>query len=482
MNDALALCVCVRVPDYALAVTVRGDDSTDALLLADRYDRGHVIALNDAARSYGARAGQTLTQAAAAVPHARIVVYDPVHARAVWHDMLDALDAVTPLIEDADGGTAFLDMRGIAGDLERHATNIHVALERFALPLRIGAAANRFAAYAATWLGALRAIAPGEEAARLAPLPLEVLELDPNARARLHVLGIETLGELAKLPHGPFVRRFGREAARWHEWARGIDRRALCPRGHEIAIEATMFGEGHAEDEASVIFALRILLARICSDLERCGRRAGSLQLDVELDNGETTAFDVPLAAPTAQERGMLDVLRAKLENVTFNAPLVGLRLRVARLEEGGEPQPLIRSDDIDRENVAVVLARLEAMLGRPVRRARTRHAHPVEERYTYEPFGIPPRDRDGAARPPVRVVPQLRLLTVTPVDVRVRRGEPLSVNGRTVVRCAGPWRIEEGWFATPVTRDEYDVVLQDGEICRIYRQGTHWYLRGFYD
>jgi protein ImuB len=482
MKATLATLLCVRVPDYPLAVTARESRDGDAVLIADRYDRGRVIALSDGARAYGARAGQTITQAAAAASHARVLVYDAAHARALWHDALDALDAVTPLIEDAGEGTAFLDMHGIAGDFTRYDTNIRAALERFGFPLRIGAAVNRFSAYAASWLGPSVAIEPGDEAARIAPLPLDALALDPNAQARLHLLGVNTLGELARLPHGPFVRRFGRDAARWHEWARGIDRTALRPRGHALTIEASIFGEGHAEDEASVIFALRVLLARVCSDLERCGRRASELQLDVELDSGETVSFAVQLAASTAQERGMLDVLRAKLEDVTFPAPLVGLRLRVARLEEGGESLALIRTDDIDRENVAVVLARLEAMLGEPVRRARTRSAHPVEERFTYEPFAVPPHDAEGTVLPPTRVVPQLRLLAVREVDVSVRRGEPAKVDGRTVVRCAGPWRIDEGWFGTPVVRDEYDVVLDGGEICRIYRQGNHWYLRGSYD
>jgi hypothetical protein len=30
--------------------------------------------------------------------------------------------------------------------------------------------------------------------------------------------------------------------------------------------------------------------------------------------------------------------------------------------------------------------------------------------------------------------------------------------------------------------RDEYDVVLEDGTFARIYRQNTHWYMRGVYE
>jgi hypothetical protein len=264
-----------------------------------------------------------------------------------------------------------------------------------------------------------------------------------------------------------------------------------------------MFGEGRADDEAQVIFALRVLLSRICSDLERCGKRAGSLQLDVELEDAATRCFDVPLASPTIRERDMLDVVRAKLDGVRFEAPIVGLRLRAVRLEEGGEKVALFADGDFDPQAIAVAISRLEAMLGEPVRRARTRSAHVLEERFSYHPFRAShvgdPESLTGnpalrASAPPngqaagAPLVPQLRLLAVTEIDVRVRNGEPAAVGldakpPRAVVECSGPWRVEIGWFSDAyVVRDEYDVLLDDGELYRIYRQGTQWYLRGNYD
>jgi protein ImuB len=483
--------ICLRIPDYPLAVALGGGRVSDdvPLLVADRFDRGHVIALDDRARECGARAGQTVTQAAAVAPNARVAVHDPVRAQLVWDEVLDALDAVTPLIDDVREGVAFLDMRGVAGTFADWSMQIHAVLARFELPLRTGAGPNRFCAYAASWIADAMEIGVGEEASRLAPLPLEVLNLDPHANERLRLLGVSTLGELARLPHGPFVRRFGRAAAQWHEWARGIDSTPFIPRSHAVTIEASMFGEGSAESEEAVLFAMRVLLSRICDDLERCGKRASALDLEIELENGHREHLEILLAAPTANDRAMLDVVRAKMEGLVFDAPLCGLRLRALRLEEGGEALPLVRNDDIDVQNVAVVLARLEALLGEPVRRARTRAAHSVEERFIYEPFAVPKlreaysplvhrsgQDDTGA------LVPQLRLLDVTEIDVKIARGEPSVVNGHAVIECAGPWRIEEGWFAASVTRDEYDVVLDDGSARRIYRQGNHWYLRGSYD
>ncbi|HYL26784.1 MAG TPA: hypothetical protein VEW74_03055 [Candidatus Nitrosotalea sp.] len=425
---------------------------------------------------------------------------------ALWEEMLDALDAVSPLVDDARPGLAFLDLHGIAGDARAQIAWTHEVLARFESTVRVGAGSNKIASAAAAYLGDGTICEPGTERALLAPLPLTLLEIDPEIVERLRLLGIEQLRDLARLPHGPFVRRFGRAAASWHELARGIDRRPFVPRAQAVAIEASIFGEGRASDETQVFFALRVLLARICADLERCGRRAGSLRLWIELEDADDCDFFVPLATPTAHERTIFEMLRAKLEGATFPAAIVGLRVQALNLEEGGEEQTLFGADDLDPQRVAVTIARLEAALGSGVTRARTRDAHRLEERFAYEPFALTPRKlngdavilSEGATRRVTpsevegrRIVPQLRLLEVREVPVRLRGGEPAMVDRQAVRQCTGPWRIAERPYelvlsgiegAAPVIRDEYDVVLEDGTFARIYHQGAHWYLRGVYE
>jgi protein ImuB len=49
----------------------------------------------------------------------------------------------------------------------------------------------------------------------------------------------------------------------------------------------------------------------------------------------------------------------------------------------------------------------------------------------------------------------------------------------------AGPWRGSgEWWDHQAWARDEWDVVLGDGVLCRLVRDrlAGHWYLDGFYD
>ncbi len=345
-------------------------------------------------------------------------------------------------------------------------------------------ASNKIAARAAAYVAGDGFCEPGTERELLAPLPLSLLGIDPVTIERLRLLGIERIGDLARLPHGPFVRRFGATvAAEWHELACGIDRSPFVPRSHAVAIEASIFGEGHAADEAAVFFALRMLLARICTDLERCGKRAGALRLAIELEDAGTSGFDVPLATPTAEERTMFEMIRAKLEGATFPAAIVGVRVQALQLEEGGEAQALFCADDFDPQRVAVTIARLEAVLEEGIARAKTREAHLLEERFVYEPFTPPERAMFAQAPARSELVPQLRLLEVREVPVQVRGGEPAVVDRRAVLECVGPWRIaERSFMPSPVARDEYDVVLEDGTFARIYRQGAHWYLRGVYE
>jgi protein ImuB len=400
-----------------------------------------------------------------------------------WEEMLDLLDAVSPLIDDVRPGLAFLDMHGIVGDPRAWIDQTRATLAAFGSTRRLGAGSNKIAARAAAYVADGGICEPGAEGELLAPLPLKLLDIEPATIERLTLLGIERLGDLAALPHGPFVRRFGVKATHWHDLARGIDRRPFVPRARAIAIEASIFGEGRAVDEAQVFFALRLLLARVCADLERGGKRAGALHLALELEDAQACTFDVPLATPTAHERTMFDIMRAKLEGATFDSAVVGVCVQARRLEEGGEAQALFGADDFDPQRVAVTIARLEAALGEDVVRATTREAHLLEERFTYQPFELPAKAMLRTAPAPCELVPQLRLLEVREVAVELRAGEPATVDRQTVVRCVGPWRIAERAFApAPVTRDEYDVVLSDGTFARIYRQGSQWYLRGVYE
>ena len=424
----------------------------------------------------------TVLQAQAVLYEAVTLVTDPTARRERWDAMLDALDAVSPLIEDAGEGCAFCEMRGSVGEAEDWMRSAREALSGFGMPLGLGVGPNRFVARIAA--RRRRRCPAGEEAAFVAPMPLRVLGIEPQIEERMQMLGIRTLGELAALPHGPFVRRFGPDAARWHALARGIDEAPLVPRPHRIRIERTIFGEGSAASEEAVLFALRALVARVVDDLVVLGKRAAELVLTLECEDGETPQIHVRIAHPTAREAMLFDLIRARLEGLRLQTPVEGLRLGTLRLEDGGVPLGLFTGDDPDAEAVELALARLDAAFGEgAVLRARVVDGHRPETCVAYERFADIP-----AARPPAgahSAVMQLRTFAPREIDVIVRAGAPRFVGTptQTVLDFAGPWRVEEAWWSpAPLIRDDYDVMLEDGAIYRIARRDGRWFALGVYD
>jgi protein ImuB len=507
--------VCVWVPAFRLAVArlTCAVDLDAPLILADRVERGRVVDCTLTAAALGVRPGMTLMQAQAVATEARTIIDDPAADARVWYEVLDALDAVSPIVEDAGMGRAFLEMHGIAGDPAAWLAAVRNALRQAQLcprgrgdnegnlPLRVGLGPNRFVAHAAASCGD-GVVCDRDPAAFLAPLPLDLLShddtgaMDDRIRERLRLLGVTTLGGLAALPHGPFVRRFGTEAAVWHDFARGIDDRPLKPRARALRVDRALYGEGEASSEEQVLFALRTLVGWVVDDLCAAGKRAGRLVLQLDCEDGETRALTTRVAQPTAVPRALFELLRARLEGIVLNAPVVGLRLVAEELASGGVALSLFAASDPDPDAIGVVLARLDAALGEgKALRARVCEGPRIERRYMFEPFTVealatsgPQPDLPGLAAAAATL--QLRIVTPRPIEVRVIDGAPRFAGSppQQVVDVAGPWRVEESWWAaatgegSSLVRDEYDLYLDDGALLRIAREGDAWNVRGIYD
>jgi protein ImuB len=489
--------VCVWIPAFRLAVARlhQAADLDAPVIVADTLERGRVVDCSRPAAALGVRPGMTLVQAQAVAHEASTVVDDPVRDAAVWHDVLDALDAASPLVQDDGWGRALLEMQGIEGSAGGWLDAVRGALAGFDLPVCLGLGPNPFVAHAAATLGT--GVCTGDPAAFVAPLSLELLDCGADVCERLRLLGITTLGELAALPHGPFVRRFGPEAATWHDRARGIDPRPLRPRPRELRVDRRLYGEGEATSEEAVLFALRTLVGTVVDDLGSAGKRAGRLVLALECENGDVRELTARVAQPTALPATLFELLRARLEGITLDAPVIGLRLTAEGLESGGVPIALFAAGDPDPDALGIVLARLEAALGEGrALRPQVADAARDERRATMEPFALEPlmtKTWSAVVTPaplPATATLQLRTVVPQPVAVRVIGGRPQFVGTpeALVLDCAGPWRIDEGWWGAVtgssecVVRDEYDVLLDDGSLVRLAREPGGWYVRGVYD
>jgi protein ImuB len=93
----------------------------------------------------------------------------------------------------------------------------------------------------------------------------------------------------------------------------------------------------------------------------------------------------------------------------------------------------------------------------------------------------------EGRVRGGPKILAMCRMRPPRPVEVTLAAGIPAHLRaaglaGR-IVAGAGPWRISGDWWTdASFARDEWDVELADGTLCRLARDGRGWRLEAIYD
>src|ERR1051325_4598985 len=200
-------CETARQPELAsLPVALVGPDDTR-----------RVWQVSPLARHAGGKPGMTVSQAIGLCPALKLCEPDPVHYDAQFSPLPAALGQVSPVIEPAELGRAYVGTDGLEGlygapeeiveAIKRGSRNAErgtdgegpLACSACRLPrsaFRVGWGRGKFV----SWVAATRArpgqaviVRPGEEGKFLASQPLSVLALDTDTHRRLRQLGVRTL-------------------------------------------------------------------------------------------------------------------------------------------------------------------------------------------------------------------------------------------------------------------------------------------------
>lgn len=512
---------CLLVPLFPLAARLRSEPdlaSEAVAVVAGNGATARIVAATRRARRTGIQAGQTLSQARARLPRLLARNRDPLTEDAAQEALLEAAAAFSPRVEDDRPGRVFLDLEGLerhypgtdgGADEERLGHDLARAAEKVGLPVWVGIAGAKLAARVAAEHGKGVTVVPtGEEADFLAPLPLELLAPEGDVMSTLGRWGMRSIGELARLPAPQVAGRLGRAGEELHRRAHGRDPHPLLPR--EPA--PTLREGGHLEwpllQLEPFLFVARAALDRLADRLATRGSGCRRLEITLELepDGRDRRAIDLP--APTRDVKSLLTLVRLELEGEPPRAPVVGFTFS-AHPDRSPEAQlSLFGPPALAPGKLAATLARLFALVGTEgVGSPRPRDRHRPELLRLVD-FSPPPPPEvtpeapaaDGRGLLAVRVlrpaVPLEVLTGDTAGDRRPRRlrstateearegARRLRLDGRVRV-AAGPWRMEEGWWAEePVARDYWDVELSDGALYRIFRDriSGEWWADGLYD
>src|SRR5438445_329714 len=277
-----------------------------------QLSRGVVSAASYEARVHGVYSAMPLATALRLCPHAIVVPVD----FAAYRDASSAIFVIareyTPLIEPLSLDEAFLDVTGSA---RRHGPAPQIAalirdrvLAECGLHASFGVATCKTIAKVASELRKPRGfvvVAPGDEAAFLAPLPLRSLPgLGPATETALAGLGLRTLGELAALPLEVVQRRVGNAQGRsiW-ERSRGLDDSpvAVPGRPRSVSREET-FGKDVAV-RADLAQRLADLSADVGSRLRAGAWTARTVTLKLRYADFTTITRQESLPSATAYDR-----------------------------------------------------------------------------------------------------------------------------------------------------------------------------------
>jgi DNA polymerase-4 len=202
--------------------------------------RGVVASCSYAARMAGVRSAMPMSQALRLCPGLVIVDSRMGNYGAVSRQVMGILHEVTPLVEQLSIDEAFLDVSSRAEDGLALARELQRRVrDELGLPASLGVATNKLVAKIATDVGkaavrsgdyprSIQVVPPGEEAAFLAPLPVDALwGVGPKTAERLAEMGIHTIGDIAAADGAVLARRFGKNGGDLHRRAQGIDDREI---------------------------------------------------------------------------------------------------------------------------------------------------------------------------------------------------------------------------------------------------------------
>jgi nucleotidyltransferase/DNA polymerase involved in DNA repair len=336
------LAVCVWLPLYPLRCEEerrpRLRSEPTALLAPD--DTKRVWMVSSLARRLGVRPGITVSQAIGLCPPLMLLEPDP-----VWYDerfarLLLALSTVSPVIEPAELGRAYVGVDGLeglyggpervmaavaAGATEAAGEPASIFSAAPAAPAaggggwggRLGWGRGKFTA----WVAATRArpggfviVADGGRREFLASQPVAVLPLDPDTHRRLLQLGLKTLGDLTALPEAAVTSQFGRTGRLVWRLAAGLIAEPVTGREVPEPITAALDFPTPIADREILANTIGKLIERALQSPRRTGWRVHTVRARAALEQGASWLCEITLKDPSADGPRIAAPLRTRLE------------------------------------------------------------------------------------------------------------------------------------------------------------------------
>jgi nucleotidyltransferase/DNA polymerase involved in DNA repair len=336
----MTLIASVQIPNLAIAVARRDQPALaehPLILYAAERQRTLVTA---ASHDTGVTPGMPLRQAITRCPQAVYQAADPERDRQVCIVLGNLLETFSPRVVFSMAGTdAIVDLdlgrigipKAIAV-VQRLAQQIHTTLR---LVPALGVAAKRFVARRAAAVagsGSAAVIPPGYELTLLAPQPVTALPIDAEIVQRLHLLGLRTIGALARLPLDALQAQFGASGRLLYQLARGGDDTPIGMTVTPPALVRTARFAGPLSDRTLLEAAIDRLVDRLASQLDAGGWAARAITVTLQLEDDAPWSAERTLGTPTAERNKLKEAFLALSRTAALDTGIEALTLQISAL------------------------------------------------------------------------------------------------------------------------------------------------------
>lgn len=451
-------------------------------------------AVNESAKRFGIRAGQTVAEAYAIVAHlvVREVTQNTVAAR--LGEIAEVAMGFGPTVAFEAPDTVWVDVTGaqhLAGGEEALALELAARVRALGHVVRVAVSngpllARAFARWGKTNREGSLVVSSPETATRIGELPVRALPVDAEISAWLVRLGVHTVGDLARLPRSATASRLGDDAARVLDLAQGRDASPLVAYVPPAMPKEETSWDAPVDGVQALLFVLRGLVSRLGARLEGRGEAVQALTLILHHDKSvarlegapESTTLQFELASPLWRAEELFRVVASRLNRARLGAPTVGMTLEAhavtralaLQLSLSRYAAGLGGSSAKGPETLPVVLAELAADLGKDkVGILQLEGAHKPEAKGRLVPVSpevlsrgvVKARPSSSAAEAlaaslthaPTRLLPRPIV-----IESPLRPGAMLCLDNRlySIERVTFEQRLEkvEWWTDHPVARD----------------------------
>jgi len=467
-----------------------------------------IDAINAGARHGGARRGQRLADARAALPSLAAWPSDKPGDADALERLRGWAERWSPFVAVDGADALLLDLTGVAhlfGGEAALAAEMRARFRAAGLTARVAIAPTVGAAWALARHGEARPALCADTALAemLAPLPVEALRLDEESVLLLGRLGLKTIGALAAIPQLALARRFARPETAWADpplrLAQAFGRRKEplspilqppVPRVVRRVAEPVL----HIPVLAPLVAAMADALCRRLAEEHRGARH---LLLQAFRVDGEVQALEARTSRPMRDPAHMLRLFEERFESLDAGFGFDALALTALWHEPLDAAQAGLIEPEHDHVSIDRLIDRLSARLGTAnISVPDFVESHLPERAIGWRPAlgantvpGTPVPT--GPARP-IRLLDRPEPISVT---YATPQGDPKQIIWRRrthrIVRAQGPERIAPEWWRSPARtrlRDYYRVEDEAGQRYWIYRYGVEndgrggtpdWFIHG---